>query len=184
MSSHLPTPVRVGAAPDGELGPDGEPHRGRPDPGELAAFGTALRRAREVRGWSTETLAARAGVSRRFARDLEAGTRRPRQGTVRALAVALAPTAPGPLADGLLSLAGGAVQPDTHRSLRRRRRARRARLRDLPPEAVGTVLAWRRADRLTGSALRLAERSDSTADRDRARRLLAEADALRKEQAQ
>ncbi len=137
-----------------ELGPDGLPHRGRPDAEERAAlaagFGAALQALRRGRGWSTRTLADRSGVSRRHIRELEAGTRRPRHATVRVLAFALEPGDPGPLAGRLLALAGGSARPDTARALRQRRRAYTRPVREARAlEAEG----WRLMDRLVDNRM-------------------------------
>jgi len=78
----------------------------------MTPLGNHIIRRREARGWTRVDLALAAGVPHTTIRNIEKGQRskKPQEGTIRALAAAL-----GNDADVMLALAGyGAIPPRTH----------------------------------------------------------------------
>lgn len=88
-------------------------------------LGALLREARAEAGLAQRDLARRSGVTDRHIRYLETGGRRPRPGTLTALAVVLDPDDDGLLAR-LTEAAGRSLRPDTPAGLRQRHRRTRA----------------------------------------------------------
>ena len=78
----------------------------------MTPLGNHIIRRREARGWTRVDLALAAGVPHTTIRNIEKGQRskKPQEGTIRAIAAAL-----GNDADVMLALAGyGAIPPRTH----------------------------------------------------------------------
>ncbi|MGW5743833.1 helix-turn-helix domain-containing protein [Amycolatopsis sp. NPDC003861] len=85
-----------------------------------ATLGTLLTTERVAAGWSVRRLARAAGLDRRTLQRLAAGTMRPREVTLAALASVLAVDDPRPLAARLLAAAGPSLRPNTDGAVRRR----------------------------------------------------------------
>jgi transcriptional regulator with XRE-family HTH domain len=126
---------------------------GRVPPAERArlcsALGALLTAERVTAGWSVRRLARAAGVDRRTLQRLAAGTMRPREVTLHALASVLAVDDPRPLAARLLAAAGPSLRPNTDGAVRRRmHRAGRALVaghRPLPSDLAERVRLHRTA---------------------------------------
>jgi len=145
---------------------------GRVPPAERArlcsALGALLTAERVTAGWSVRRLARAAGVDRRTLQRLAAGTMRPREVTLRALASVLAVDDPQPLAARLLAAAGPSLRPNTNGAVRRRmHRAGLALVaghRPLPSDVAERVQLHREACAARARAYDLLHRPGALAD--------------------
>lgn len=148
-----------------------------------ATIGATLRSHRTARGLSYRATATRAGCSPPTVVRVERGTIRPRPSLLGALAYALDPDNPAPIAESLRSAAGDLLAPDTPASARRRARRVLAGLDagtvPLPPSIVQRLTLHQRADAMRHRAHRLLNARSTLAQLAEADRLLTEADRLR-----
>ncbi|SEC95202.1 Helix-turn-helix [Amycolatopsis tolypomycina] len=133
-----------------------------------ATLGALLTAERLAGGWSVRRLARAAGLDRRTLQRLAAGTMRPREVTLHALASVLAVNDPGPLAARLLTAAGPSLRPNTDGAVRRRRHRAGLALvaghRPLPSDLAERVRLHRTASAARAEAYGLLHRPGALDD--------------------
>lgn len=133
-----------------------------------SALGALLVAERQSASYGTRRLAAAVGCARSTITRLEAGEFRPRRGLLTAIASALCPDRPKPLADRLCAAAGASLRPDTPGSARqRRKRAQDAILagrRPLPDKLARAIGLHRQAADANRRAMQLLARPGAYED--------------------
>jgi transcriptional regulator with XRE-family HTH domain len=117
-----------------------------------ATLGVLLKELRARYQVGTRALAERSAVARSTITRLEAGQRRARPVTLRALAFGLDHQEPGPIAEQLLDAAGESLRPDTPGGVRRQARRLRAARRTA---GLVRLRIWRASEAARTSSFRL-----------------------------